>query len=135
MLTLIESVDVFAAKASTAAGVRELIEQAASAGYRVRETFGWRAGSRNVVGRLSIKSRRGLILFSLDFDTGSGRTSTTRFRVTSRGGQAHVAVLQFVRADAAQSGIRTPHTAHRTPHTAQAYPALRRHPSTAARRR
>lgn len=95
--TEFEDPAAFAMSLQTVAGVRALVATAATRGLYVLESWGWKTGSRNAVGRVRVEDRRGNVLYSVEWDVGACRPPANNFRLTSRHGKVLISALTFVR--------------------------------------
>ncbi len=91
----------FAKAISSVAGVNAAFGAARHAGYQVVESWAWKPGTNDAIGIVRVEQlggkKAGLVVFETEWDVGAGRPPESRFRLTSRHGQALIEALTFVR--------------------------------------
>lgn len=86
---------------SSVAGVNAAFGAARHAGYQLVESWAWKAGTNDAIGIVRVEhlggKKAGQVALTVEWDVGAGRPPESRFRLTSRHGQALIAALTFVR--------------------------------------
>lgn len=100
-LPLFADAAAFAKVTATVAGVIDGFGAARHAGYQVVESWAWKPGTNDAIGIVRVEHLGGRkasqVLFKVEWDVGAGRPPESRFRLTSRHGQALIEALTFVR--------------------------------------